>query len=92
MSDDRVRVVLVFFKEFFRAGERYLVYVSVYILRIHADSVIRHGERAFFLVDRDFYIHFSTLELAKRGKRLQLLSRVYSIGYELTQKYFMIAV
>ena len=94
VSDDAVGGIFIFLKKFFRPRECNLIDIFIDIRSIHSDAMIGDGKSAGFLIYGNLYIHLaeSALEFAERGKGFQFLSCVDSVGNELTQEDFMVAV
>ena len=94
VADDGVGIVFIFLQKLFSTRKGNLVDIFVYLFGRHAYTVVGDGKRAGLLVDRNRYVHRTQLafEVAKRCQSLQFLRSIDGIRYQLSQKYFVIAV
>ena len=94
MTDDGMRVVLVFFQEFFGAGESNLVDVFVDFFGGHTDTLVADGERFSFFIDADADTQVFCIGIALSAGHdgFQFLAGIHSVRYYFAQENFLIAV
>ena len=97
MSDDAgcsALGILILGDKIHRTRESDLTDKPLHLLARHADAVIRYGDRARLAVEANINteVIVNVAHLSERGKTAQLGHRVARVGYNLTEKNFLLAV
>ena len=92
MSDNGIGIILIFLQEVVSAGEGYLVDIFVDFIGCQSQAAVGYGQGILAQGDVDGEVAQVALEVAHRGKGLQLLCGVHGIGHQFAEEDFVVAI
>ena len=93
VADDRVALALVLLQEILGTGEGHLVDVALHLIGVHADAVVRDGERLGLAVDADVDQSFGALAaVAGHRRHPALADGIHAVAHQLPQEHLVAAV
>ena len=93
VADDRVVLALVLLQEILGTGKGHLVDVALHLIGVHADAVVRDGQRLGLAVDADVDQPLRALAaVASHRRHAPLADGIHAIAHQFPQEHLMAAV